>query len=198
MLPERPSGVMRTRHPYDDDMTERPVRSHVQTMAPDRVLAATGRSPEDWYALVDAAGGREIGHTAIAAWLVSQGVDPWWAQGVTIGYEQSRGLRVPGQRSDGTFAVSASRQVPGEPEAVLDVVLGVVATAFGSGPTSENRGGRRPSARWTFPDRESVLVNTEAGPRPGVVRVSMQRERLTGPERMADAKAELQALLAAL
>jgi len=189
---------MRTTGSYAVRMTDGTVRSHTQGMAPERVLEATGRTPDDWYALVDAADGRTIGHTAIAAWLVEQGVDPWWAQGVTIGYEQSRGLRVPGQRSDGTFAVSASRQVPGEREAVLDRIVPVVTHALGFAPTSQSRGGKRPSARWTFPDRESVLVNTEDGSRPGTVRVSAQRERLTGPERMADAKAELRALLAGL
>lgn len=189
---------MRSHRPYDGGMMDGTVRSHAQGMAADNVLAATGRTPDDWYVVIDAADGRTIGHTAIAAWLVEQGVDPWWAQGVTIGYEQSRGLRIPGQRSDGTFAVSASRQVPGEREAVLDLVVPVFERAFGFAPTAGRRGGKRPSARWTFPDRETVLVTTEDGPRDDTVRIAVQRERLTGPERMPDAKAELGALLASL
>ncbi|MBA8990899.1 hypothetical protein FHW23_002164 [Curtobacterium pusillum] len=179
-------------------MTDGTVRSHTQGMGADRVLAATGRSPDDWYELIDGIGGRTIGHPAIATWLVDQGVEPWWAQGVTIGYEQTRGLRIPGQRSDGTFAVSASRQVPGEREAVLDRIVPVFSAAFGLAPTSERRGGKRPSARWTFPDRESVLVTTEDGSRADTVRIATQRERLVGPDRMPDAKAELQGLLAGL
>lgn len=176
-------------------MTNGPDRTHTQGMAADRVTAATGRSPDDWYALLDAADGRSIGHTAIAAHLVTLGVEPWWAQAVTVGHEQSRGLRIPGQRSDGTFAVSASRQVPGEPEAVLDRVVPLCTAAFGFAPTSERRGGKRPSARWTFPDRESVLVTTEDGSRSATVRIAVQRERLTGPDRMPGAKAALQELL---
>ncbi|PZE85387.1 hypothetical protein DEJ00_17840 [Curtobacterium sp. MCLR17_039] len=167
-------------------------------MAPDRVLAATGKKPDDWHALIDRADGATIGHAAIASWLIGRGVEPWWAQGITIGYEQARGLRIPGQRADGTFAVSASRQVPGEREAVLDRIVPVFGAALGSTPKSERRGGRRPSARWTFDDRESVLLNTEDGPKPDTVRISVQRERLAGPERMPDAKAELQQLLATL
>ncbi|PCN48577.1 hypothetical protein Csp2054_05575 [Curtobacterium sp. 'Ferrero'] len=179
-------------------MTDGTVRSHVQGMAPERVLAATGRHPDEWYAAIDAADGQRIGHAAIAAWLAEHGVDSWWAQGVTIGYEQSRGLRIPGQRSDGTFAVSASRQVPGEREPVLDAIVPVCSGAFGFAPTAQSRGGKRPSARWTFPTRESVLVNTEDGAKPGTVRISAQRERLIGPERMPEAKAELRRLLDAL
>ncbi len=190
--------MKRSHRPYDGGMTDGTVRSHAQGMAADNVLAATGRTPDDWYARIDEIDGRTIGHAAIAVWIVEQGVEPWWAQGVTIGYEQARGLRIPGQRSDGSFAVSASRQVPGERETVLDGVVPVCTTAFGFAPTSERRGGKRPSARWTFPDRESVLLTTEDGSRAGTVRIAVQRERLTGPERMPDAKAELQDLLAAL
>lgn len=81
---------------------------------------------------------------------------------------------------------------------MLDRIVPVFTAALGSAPTSGRRGGKRPSARWTFPDRESVLLTTEDGPRPDTVRISVQRERLTGPERMPDAKAELQRLLAGL
>lgn len=179
-------------------MTDGTVRSHTQGAGPERIFESTGKYPDDWHVELDAAGGQRLGHTAIAAWLVEHGVDRWWAQGVAIGYEQARGLRIPGQRSDGTFAVSASRQIPGEREAVLDRILPAVTAALGFDPTSQSRGGKRPSARWTFPERASVLLTTEDGPKPGTVRVSVQRERLTGPERMPDAKAELQRLLAEL
>lgn len=33
----------------------------------------------------------------------------WWAQGITVAYEQHIGRRVPGQRADGTFEVSVSK-----------------------------------------------------------------------------------------
>jgi len=76
------------------------------------VREKTGRGWNDWVAAIDAGPGREAGHTAIAAWLVEQGVDAWWAQGVTVGYERITGLRLPGQMPDGTFTVSRSRVVP--------------------------------------------------------------------------------------
>jgi hypothetical protein len=181
---------------YDRPMTDGIVRSTDQTKGSERILAATGRTPEDWYARIDEAGGMTIGHTAIAAWVQAQGVDGWWAQSVAIGYGQVRGLRVPGQRSDGTFAVSASKQVAGTPDAVLDALIPLFADVLGMAPTSESRASKRRSARWTFPDRETVGVWTEPGSKPDTVRISAMRERLTGPDRMADAKAELKAVLA--
>jgi hypothetical protein len=81
-----------------------------ETVGDDSVLAATGRSREDWFALLDAENAESWNHTDIAAWLVdSHGVDGWWAQGVTIAYEQARGLREPGQRRDGSWEASASK-----------------------------------------------------------------------------------------
>lgn len=40
-----------------------------------------------------------------------EGVEGWWAQSITVAYEQERGMRLPGQMSDGTFSVTGSRTV---------------------------------------------------------------------------------------
>jgi hypothetical protein len=78
---------------------------------------ATGRQWSDWMEWLDAAGARQLGHTQIAAMVLKelQPVMPespgWWAQGVTVAYEQSIGRRVPGQRADGTFEFNVSRTV---------------------------------------------------------------------------------------
>jgi hypothetical protein len=70
----------------------------------------TGRGWDEWVGVIDAGPGREAGHTAIARWLVREhGVDGWWAQNVTVGYERITGLRLPGQMADGTFRASRSR-----------------------------------------------------------------------------------------
>ena len=76
------------------------------------VKKATGREWESWCDLIAAWPGHTQGHTAIAAHLHKElGIDAWWAQGVTVGYERITGLRLPYQRSDGTFAASKSRTV---------------------------------------------------------------------------------------
>lgn len=35
----------------------------------------------------------------------------WWAQGITVAYEQHIGKRVPGQLADGTFEIAVSKSV---------------------------------------------------------------------------------------
>lgn len=75
------------------------------------VLAATGRDWDAWFRILDDADLMTKGHTAIAAWLVTERrVDGWWAQMVTVGYERARGLRSVNQRPDGYY-VSVSKTV---------------------------------------------------------------------------------------
>jgi hypothetical protein len=77
----------------------------------DEVLRAnTGRTWDEWFALLDRWGAAQRPHPEIATWLNQEhGVGGWWAQGVTVAYEQARGLRAPGQRRGGLFEVSASK-----------------------------------------------------------------------------------------
>ncbi|MFE9689467.1 hypothetical protein [Micromonospora sp. NPDC005806] len=83
----------------------------------DRISAAllrerTGHDWDAWFARLDAWGAVERTHTEIARWLVTAHEVPgWWAQTITVGYEQSRGLRAPGQRRGGGFETSGSRTV---------------------------------------------------------------------------------------
>jgi hypothetical protein len=105
--------------------TEPPAEPETQPVAPaadapgarrpysDEVVRAnTGRTWDDWFALLDAWGAAERPHAEIARWVVEEhGVGGWWAQGVTVAYEQARGLRAPGQRRGGLFEVNASKTV---------------------------------------------------------------------------------------
>jgi hypothetical protein len=72
----------------------------------------TGRGWDAWFALLDAWGATGRTHTEVARWLVAeQQVDNWSAQSITVGYEQARGLRAPGQQSNGDFVASVTRTV---------------------------------------------------------------------------------------
>ena len=72
----------------------------------------TGRDWESWFAVLDAWDAANHKHPEIATWLVTEhNVDGWWAQSITVGYEQARGIRAPGQRSNGTFSATASKTI---------------------------------------------------------------------------------------
>lgn len=74
------------------------------------VYRKTGKRWAEWFQILDAWGALEKGHTLTARYLAEEWqVSPWWAQSVTIRYEQERGARAPGQRSGGKFAVSVQR-----------------------------------------------------------------------------------------
>ena len=85
--------------------------SNAEGVGDDAVREATGKGREEWFALLDDAGAAEWKHQAIATWLVrEQHVDPWWSQGVTVAYEQARGIRLPGQlKTARSRRVSAAR-----------------------------------------------------------------------------------------
>ena len=72
-------------------------------MSDDAVREATGRGWDEWVALIEEWGGHGDGHGAIARWVEEQGVDGWWAQTVTVGFERITGIRLPHQMADGTF-----------------------------------------------------------------------------------------------
>jgi hypothetical protein len=78
------------------------------------VEQATNRSWDEWLGFMERIGAADLDHRAIAAKVqeeLGESIDNpgWWAQSVTVAYEQHIGRRVPGQRSDGTFEMSVSK-----------------------------------------------------------------------------------------
>ena len=72
---------------------------------------ATGRTNAEWFAVLDEWGAAERTHGEIARWLAEQpGVSSWWAQMLTVAYEQARGRRVRHQRPDG-FTITATKTI---------------------------------------------------------------------------------------
>jgi hypothetical protein len=66
----------------------------MRRISDESVKSKTGKGWVDWFAILDAWGERDEGHTATAKHLQeTHGADPWWAQAVTIRYEWERGLR---------------------------------------------------------------------------------------------------------
>jgi hypothetical protein len=74
--------------------------------------------------VIDAWPGHDGGHTAIATYLrEQQGVDGWWAQAVTVGYERITGIRLPHQQPDGTFTAGKSKTVRADPVILRETLL---------------------------------------------------------------------------
>ncbi|GGR97802.1 hypothetical protein GCM10010169_47940 [Micromonospora fulviviridis] len=132
----------------------------------DRVSAAllrerTGHDWDEWFARLDAWGAVDRTHAEMARWLVTAHEVPgWWAQTITVGYEQARGLRAPGQRRGSGFEATGSRTVA--------VPVAVLFAAFADEAV------RR---RW-LPD-VAVSVRTATAPR------SFRADWAGGPSRIA-------------
>jgi hypothetical protein len=78
------------------------------------VERATNKTWEEWLQFMDGIGAKNLTHHEIATKLLEEldgKIDNigWWAQSVTVAYEQYIDRRIPGQRPDGTFQTSVSK-----------------------------------------------------------------------------------------
>ena len=177
-------------------MTDGSIGSSGDAAGERSVQDATGKSREEWFAILDDAGASDWRHAETAAWLVAdQGVHPWWSQHVTVAYEQARGIRDPGQRQDGTFEASVSRVVAVEPVAALEALADVVAAETGVQPLARNTSARHPTARFHLDGGEFVLAGSS--PRDeGRASISLTWGRRPDGSRIADVKAVMREWLA--
>lgn len=84
----------------------------------------TGKSWEEWVALLHSFNAAELSHAEIVKKLqIVSDLDGWWRQNITVAFEQHIGRRVPGQREDGTFEVSVTKTLNGTMDEVFSVWL---------------------------------------------------------------------------
>ena len=172
------------------------VRRSEQSMGAEALLAATGRTREQWRELLIAEGALTWGHGRIAAHLVdTHGVDGWWAQGITVDFEQACQGRLPGQRADGTFAVSRTRTLPVDRLGALASLVAAVTADLGE-PSRSNLTARTPVVRWRLAD-DSRLAATAQPSRTSGTPVNLTWERLPDQDAAAAATARCETLLAA-
>lgn len=88
------------------------IRKSTEAMSSEAVEKGTGKPLAHWLKVLDDFDAKAKGHAAAARHLQeSHGLGGWWAQSVTVAYEQERGLRKAGQRSDGKFAINVSKTI---------------------------------------------------------------------------------------
>jgi hypothetical protein len=103
--------------PTADDRAPLPPRVTEPEVSEEAIVRATGHGWDHWLRILDDRGTEGFSHRDTAAWLRTElGVDGWWAQAITVGFERARGLRAAYQVADGfsvgvsrTFAVPAGR-----------------------------------------------------------------------------------------
>lgn len=145
------------------------------------VHKATGRTWGEWGKLLDKEGCKKLPHKEIAQIVHEKhGVGPWWSQMVTVGYEQSRGLRKAHETCDG-WKSSVSRTV--------DVPLAKMFDAWADDELREAWMGtkkitirkttKNKSMRITWPGETSVEVNFYSKG-PGKSQVAVQHSKLQG------------------
>jgi len=80
-------------------------------MSDEAVKAGSGKSWDEWFALLDRAGAAKMTHSAIAAYLADKHELPsWWSQMVAVGYERARGIRDKHEKADG-YQISVTRTI---------------------------------------------------------------------------------------
>jgi hypothetical protein len=98
-----------------------PDYAKIAGMSDDALKAKTGCDWERWVYALDRHRAHELSHREIAD-IVNQkyGIDGWWSQCVTVGYERIKGLRERGQRRGGGYEASKSKTVAVPVEQLYD------------------------------------------------------------------------------
>lgn len=165
-----------------------PAGGGAQRLSDARLGSGTGRSAAEWFARLDAAGATRLSHEQISRLLVDEfEVVPWWAEGITVRYEQERGLETPGRQPDGSYAVTVGRSLRGRPLELFDLAVERLAAYAGGPPGAVTRSATRPTADWTLTHGDTLrlrVVPTD-GPK---CQVTLTQGGLRLPERVQPVK----------
>jgi hypothetical protein len=141
----------------------------------------TGRDRAEWFAVLDAwgAGGRP--YREIADWLKTEHqLSNWWAQKLIVEYEESRRLRDPGVRRDGTFEVGASKTIEADRDRVVEAFIDpTVRKRWLPGQSIDDIEHVAGGIRFGWTDGTSRVRATVATTTGGKAQVDVQHDRLT-------------------
>ena len=182
-------------------MTKRPATRPSRVESIER---ATGRTWSAWLEFMDRIGAHALDHARIAAAVEQdlQGVvdnPAWWAQGVTVAYEQHAGRRVPGQRPDGTFEFNVSKATRLDMHALMEAWVGFAAQddevlRFVAEEPRRSGTDKRLYWRGKAPDGSNVQVSSEPKKNGSASLVATQTG-VASQERAEDAKVAWRAIL---
>lgn len=135
-----------------------PDYSALAGMSDATISRKTGRTWAEWVEYLDEFGAKEKPHREVAEHVFSLGVDGWWAQSVTVGYERIRGLRERGQRRSGSWEANKSKTFPVPVETLFDAfAVARTRKRWLEGVTLKVRTATKPkSMRITWDDGTSV------------------------------------------
>jgi uncharacterized protein YndB with AHSA1/START domain len=152
---------------------------------------ATGKDYDEWFALLDEWGASEREYREVAGWLMAQhGFTKWWAQKVTVEYQQARGTRTPGVRRDGTFTITVSKTVGVDAVRLFDAVASPVQReSWLPGVHLRERTSTPPrSARFDWPDDGTRVNVTITAVSEGKASVGVEHELLPDEQAAAERK----------
>ena len=161
---------------------------------------ATGQDRGEWFAVLDTWGAAGRPYREIADWLTTEhGLSSWWAQKLIVEYEQARGVRDPGVRSDGTFSVGASRTIAAPVEHVFEAFVdaGLRRRWLPGIDLRERTVQPGRSARFDWGDGTRINVSFQANGEAKAV-VAVEHERLPDTHAAEEAKASWRDRLSAL
>jgi hypothetical protein len=154
------------------------------------ILRGSGKSWDEWFAILDAWGATKRAHTEIARHVQEDhGVSGWWAQTVTVGYERGRGMRRMYETTRG-FSVGVSKTFPTGVKALFaqftDASKRNKWIEAGTLRARTSQPGKL--ARFDFRGESRVHVYFEAKG-PAKTTIQVQHEKLSGEAAVAETRA---------
>ncbi len=93
-------------------MPAAPIIERLGTVSTASVRKCTGKSWDEWVAILEKAGARAWNHRELVAFLRKRHrLRPWWQQGVAVGYEIHLGRREVGRNAKGEFSLTATKSL---------------------------------------------------------------------------------------
>lgn len=164
--------------------------AEAKKISDEAVLKATGRTWDQWFAVLDADGADQLSHKEIAELINRKYLDSgWWSQMVAMVYERARGLRELHQKADG-FAASVSKTFNVSVEQLFNAWTDAVTRAawLAEQGIEVTRSSANKSLRMLWSDGKTRVDVTFYPKGEDKTQVSVQHTRLDSAEDVAKSK----------